>query len=194
MAAPAHKTINDLSGKWVMNKSLSDDPVPLLGIQGMPYLMRKAISLAPGGMTLTITQTPSPTNANDRTQTRLVTDQAAPGGIMKGNTDERILDWEYREKKVPMFGEIKTRTRFVGMQDLAGEQKEWLKEGGWLAEEEAGVWRGVQSEVVNEAKGWVAEQIWGFQEVNGQRYHVRRAEARKGKEIQRARLVYDYVP
>lgn len=40
--------------------------------------------------------------------------------------------------------------------------------------------------------GWVADQVWGFAEVEGLRRHVRRVVSRKGKEVVRVRLVYDW--
>ena len=39
---------------------------------------------------------------------------------------------------------------------------------------------------------WTAEQIWGFEQLNGKRYHTRRVVVRKGGEVQRVRLVYAY--
>lgn len=51
----------------------------------------------------------------------------------------------------------------------------------------------VQSWVVNvDAAGWIAEQDWGFEEVNGERRYTRRVVVWKGEEFQRARIVYDY--
>ncbi|RYC54577.1 hypothetical protein CHU98_g11632, partial [Xylaria longipes] len=46
MAAPATKTIGDLSGKWVLNKTLSDPTDPALALQGVGWLLRKAIGAA----------------------------------------------------------------------------------------------------------------------------------------------------
>lgn len=40
--------------------------------------------------------------------------------------------------------------------------------------------------------GWTADQIWGFEEVNGERRYVRHVVARKGDDWKLARLVYDY--
>lgn len=53
----------------------------------------------------------------------------------------------------------------------------------------------VQSWVVNQDKGygWTAEQVWGFEEIDGQRYHTRRVVARKGDKVEHLRLVYSYT-
>lgn len=36
--------------------------------------------------------------------------------------------------------------------------------------------------------------MWGFEKVDGKRYHVRHVVVRKGDQVKKARLVYDYVP
>lgn len=52
----------------------------------------------------------------------------------------------------------------------------------------------VQSWAVNQdaAQGWTAEQVWGFEVLEGKRYYTRRVVVRKGQDVQRVRLVYDY--
>jgi hypothetical protein len=50
----------------------------------------------------------------------------------------------------------------------------------------------VQSWAVSQGGGWTAEQIWGFEEVTGKRFYTRRVVVRKGDEVERARLVYEY--
>ncbi|KAK4541363.1 hypothetical protein LTR36_008121 [Oleoguttula mirabilis] len=41
------KSLKDLSGEWKMDKKLSSDPSPILGIQGFGALVKKSASLAP---------------------------------------------------------------------------------------------------------------------------------------------------
>ncbi|KLU85318.1 hypothetical protein MAPG_04346 [Magnaporthiopsis poae ATCC 64411] len=41
MAAPPSKTLRDLNGKWVMNKTLSDSTEPALALQGIGWLYLK---------------------------------------------------------------------------------------------------------------------------------------------------------
>jgi hypothetical protein len=50
----------------------------------------------------------------------------------------------------------------------------------------------VQSWAVSQDAGWTAEQIWGFEEIEGKRLYTRRVVVRKANEVERARLVYDY--
>ena len=46
MASPSEVTITNLSGKFVMNKELSNNIDALLALQGIGWLTRKAIQLA----------------------------------------------------------------------------------------------------------------------------------------------------
>ena len=60
----------------------------------------------------------------------------------------------------------------------------WLEEGNKL-----------QTIMISKTGGWISEQTWGFERINGIRHHTRRGiVTRVGeKEARRARLVYDYV-
>lgn len=51
----------------------------------------------------------------------------------------------------------------------------------------------VQSWVVSQGGGWTAEQIWGFEEIDGDRFYTRRVVVRKEDEVERVRLVYGYT-
>lgn len=50
----------------------------------------------------------------------------------------------------------------------------------------------IRAETESRSDTWKALQIWGFAEIDGQRKHVRRVLATKGKEEIRIRLVYDW--
>lgn len=41
------KSLTELSGKWTMSKELSSDVTPVLEIQGVNFVMRKAAASAP---------------------------------------------------------------------------------------------------------------------------------------------------
>lgn len=41
-------------------------------------------------------------------------------------------------------------------------------------------------------KGWTANQVWGFETIDGNRRHVRHVVVRKGDDWKQARLVYDF--
>ncbi|EHK98577.1 hypothetical protein M7I_5602 [Glarea lozoyensis 74030] len=176
MAAPAEVTLKDLTGNWVMNKTLSDDTDSVLALQGIGWWTRKAISLAT--VTLHVKQ------YTEGNFTHVDIDQTATGGI-KGTTENRTLDWEFRETQDHIFGNLKGRSRWLTL-DLVDDdflKEEWL-EGD---EEKAGPegQTHIQSWVDNQEKGWTAEQIWGFAVVDGKRYYTRRITVKKGSEVRK---------
>jgi len=67
---------------------------------------------------------------------------------------------------------------------------------GWLeGEEEKAGPEGevhIESYVENNEKGWTGDQIWGFAVVEEKRYYVRRAVVKKGAEVLKVRLVYNW--
>jgi hypothetical protein len=47
--------------------------------------------------------------------------------------------------------------------------------------------------MVSKESGWTAEQTWGFEEIDGKRYHTRRSIVTKDEGCKRGRVVYDYM-
>ncbi|OAA61002.1 hypothetical protein SPI_05026 [Niveomyces insectorum RCEF 264] len=223
MAAPASKSINDLNGKWRMNKSLSDPFEPVLALQGVGYIVRKAISAAT--LTLHVRQyeaPPSePTIADDPVDdaarqvsvTHVDIDQTLTGGF-KGTTERRCCDDRRREHSDWLFGHVVGRTRWYRgpgaaaavVRDFGGEAflaKGWSETTGNDNDGDLLV-----SHVVNQdaGNGWVAAQTWGFQPVGdsgenggggGARRYVRNIVVTKGEGAEQQRqavqLVYDFV-
>jgi hypothetical protein len=187
MAAPADKTTKDLNGKWVMNKSLSDSADPALALQGIGFLLRKAIGLAT--VTLTINQyeaPPKPPNQSTEIYTHLDIEQSASG--LTSTQENRCLDNEFREHTDWLFGTVRGQSRWVSLDEIEDAH---LKKG-WNVEGEGKTF--VFSHVINEANGWTATQVWGFQTVNGERRHCRNLlVAKEGKRVE-LRFVYDYSP
>lgn len=64
-------------------------------------------------------------------------------------------------------------------------KQNWLPE---TLEEET-----VESNVSSVGGGWVAKQVWGFQDKNGKRYYARNVVVTKGKDRKEATLYYDYI-
>jgi len=178
MAAPPEVSLKDLSGQWVMNKTLSDDTDPILILQGIGWFLRKAISYAT--ITLTIKEYTS-----EDSLTHIDIDQVATGGI-SGTTENRTLDWQFRDHEDGIFGKVKGRSRWLNLADL-DDDDEFLRQG-WL--DEGGEF--VQSYVESVDNGWTANQVWGFEELDGKRYYVRHVVVRKGDDWKEARLVYDF--
>jgi hypothetical protein len=123
--------------------------------------------------------------------THIDIDQTATGGI-KGTSENRTLDWTFREHKDHIFGDLNGRNRWVTLDQVDDDflKEEWLE-----GDEEKGGPEGekhVQSFVKNERSGWTAEQIWGFSIVDGKRYYTRRVTVIKGDKVMKVRLVYNW--
>jgi hypothetical protein len=74
-----------------------------------------------------------------------------------------------------------------------GKESEGGEARGWLREGEEGKWV-LYGMTRNEAKGWVSEQVTGFEIVQGKRMLVRRSVVRnEGGEMAMGRMVIDYV-
>ncbi|KAA8894267.1 hypothetical protein FN846DRAFT_431467 [Sphaerosporella brunnea] len=182
MAAPKEMTTKDFSGKFCMNKALSDDTDDVLYLQNVGWVTRKAIQLA--SITLDIKHYTSPEDHKEHID--IV--QTLTGGI-KGTTELRTLDWQERSHSDHIFGNIVGKSRRLGLEDV---EDEFLKTG-WLLEEgsEASF---VESFVVSGEHGWTAQQIWGFEEIDDEKKYVRHLKFTKGSDkVLTKKLVYDYI-
>ncbi|KAB5579871.1 hypothetical protein GE09DRAFT_1080032 [Coniochaeta sp. 2T2.1] len=193
MAAPPSKTVGDLTGKWVMNKTLSDSAEPALALQGIGWMTRKAVGFAT--LTLDIKQytaPPSPPNSSPDAVTHIEIEQTGTGGL-KGTTEKRCLDHQWREHSDWMFGHVKGQTKFLKAEEVTDE---YLKKG-WLEGEGENKGPGgeshIESYVESLESGWTARQVWGFQEIEGVRRYCRNIVVEKGAERVEIRLVYDFL-
>lgn len=148
----------------------------------------------------TITQHLKHHTAEDGTSSQIDIDQLVSGGL-KGTSEHRTLDWQWRGHSDYLFGTVKGRNRYTTLSVVLEEAKgkgvteedtKYLAEG-WLKESEEG--EVIETFVENEGNKWTAWQIWGFAEVGGERKFVRRVVVRKTNknEVQRVRLVYNYA-
>ncbi|KUI66264.1 hypothetical protein VM1G_01978 [Cytospora mali] len=182
MAAPPEKTLRDLTGVWVMNKTLSDSADPALALQGVGWLTRKAIGLA----TVTLH---TKEYVDEQGVTHIDVQQTATGGV-KGNTENRTLDDTFREHTDWLFGHVKGRTGWVASKAEIGDGTDAFLTDGW----EEGQTEWIVSNVESLDRGWTVRQVWGFRDVNGERRYARNTVVAKGDERVELRLVYDYVP
>jgi len=208
MAAPRDVTLEDLNGKWTLNKNLSSTSDPLLALQGLNWVIRKAI----GVTTITL-------DINEYCEDgvlRIDIEQSTSSG-MPGTTEKRVLDWSEQNQADHIFGKCKAQTRLIKgvrldekvhpdiqiqtpvadekisafLRGLTLEDEGEHASNGFLVEGE-GVW--VQLFVRNIDKGWTAEQVWGFEVIQGERHFVRRVVvANKQGKFHQARLVYDFL-
>lgn len=107
------------------------------------------------------------------------------------SSEDRILDWVERPFEDDVFGPVFSRTRRIPVGEV---EKDWLR-SGWTDDTNANglVLTRAESDTPKSKTTWVAEQAWGFEEVNGERRYVRHIDftGPQGENIQ-ARLVYDY--
>ncbi|KAF6813304.1 hypothetical protein CSOJ01_04648 [Colletotrichum sojae] len=193
MAAPSSITIADLSGKWIMNKTLSDSPEPALALQGIGWVVRKAVGIAT--VTLDIKQysaPPSPPGTGTEPVTHLDIDQIATAGL-KGTSEKRCLDMEFREHSDWIFGTVRGQSTFMSIDEV---EDDFLKENWLEGEAEATGPDGkshIYSHVESIDNGWTATQVWGFQTINGERRYARNVLIKKGDKRVEIRLVYDWI-
>ncbi|OTB02298.1 hypothetical protein M426DRAFT_322724 [Hypoxylon sp. CI-4A] len=212
MAAPATKTIGDLNGTWVLNKSLSDSVEPGLALQGIGWLIRKAVNSTT--VTLQVKQyrgVPTPAEgAGGEVVTRIDIQQIASAGV-KGTTENRCLDFVFREHSDWLFGHVRGRSRWIGAEELralASSEDGEARKGSWVdsdfiardwleADAEKGGPDG-ETHILNHVEsldnGWTATQVWGFQDVGGERRYVRNIVIGKEGKFAEFKMIYDWSP
>jgi len=167
MATPKDLTTLNVSAVYTMNKALSDDIDAILGMQGVTWISRTAISYA------------------------TVTLYANQGGV-PGTTEERILDWTPRDHYDYVFGAVTGKSRRLKVDEI---EDKFLRDG-WLPDtQEHGVicsW--IESDRERSGYSWTSYEVWGFEEIQGERHYTRhiRFTEKPGGKVVYARLVYDY--
>ncbi|CCX30157.1 hypothetical protein FPQ18DRAFT_315313 [Pyronema domesticum] len=182
MAAPKDMTTLDITGRWIMNKTLSEDTSEILTLQNVRWMTRTAIGLAT--ITLDIK------HFKDKEGVEHIDIQQTMTGGIKGTEEKRTLDSVERGHKDHIFGNVVGKTKRCKVEEV---EDEYLKTGWETAMVEEGV---IDSYVVNKEVDWVAHQIWGFEIINGEKRYVRHVRFEKkgnnAKVITR-KLVYDYI-
>jgi len=198
MAAPSNVTIKDLSGKWTMNKKISDDSEKVLSFQKVGFATRKLIGNAT--ITLHVQQ-----YVDDNGITHIDIEQSAIG--LKGTTEKRELNWEESSHSDYVFGKLDGRSRWINLDTVSQplpdyevtEKEASFLSQGWIEDDsENGGPNGerhIDSFVRNKDNKWTARQIWGFQIINGERRYVRKAVVKSigGTDEYYLTLVYDRV-
>ncbi|KAL2848560.1 hypothetical protein BJY01DRAFT_211569 [Aspergillus pseudoustus] len=220
MATPREITFANYNGSWTMERTISDPTDPVLAMQGLSWFMRTTLAWV--SVTLNTKQYQEP-GTTDKTIQHIDVDNIVTGGV-QGSSEQRITDWKKREHSDNIFGKVEGQSRFVrgtvkdgkvspdveiltNIDDekigrfLRGEVLadgsecegflvDKIEEEGWGAGE--GLW--LQSWVESLDSSWTAEQVWGFETVDGKRYHTRRIAIANNGDYVLARLVYTFVP
>ncbi|KAJ7654354.1 hypothetical protein B0H17DRAFT_1099839 [Mycena rosella] len=177
MAVPPHFTTRNLSGRFVLNETLSAGADSVLEQQGVsaPELRRTTLR---GVLSFNH-------YTSDDGEERIWLAQAIDGHS-KLVDEERALDWRERKRDDPLLGPLTSKIRRVKTHKL---EPRFLR-AGWTPDTlKYGVLHSHTS-----GRAWVAVETWGIEEVAGERRFARHVEfsGPGGRNIE-AHLVYDYV-
>ncbi|KAF4210925.1 hypothetical protein CNMCM5878_003423 [Aspergillus fumigatiaffinis] len=219
MAVPSDVSIENLTG----DKKLSTDSDPLLALQGINWVVRKAIGMTEVTVKIKQFEGASPTTGNTISQMAI---SQSTNVNLGGTNESRYLDWHEYPQEDHIFGKTIVQSRFIGNADggakpvpsvgtrtetsdpnvnkyLRGEiDEKGTPQDGFLVEKpqaaepleggKDGLW--IQVVIRNQEGKWVAEQVWGFEMIEGERRYVRRTVMTSSKgECKMARLVYSFV-
>lgn len=167
---------------------MSDSLEPILTLQDIGWLTRKAICTYP--MTVKIKHV----SEGDPPVDKLDIDMKLTGGII--GTDEVLeLSWIVYPDVDDVFGPINSQSRRVTVDMLTKEERDDFLKADWTDESKTDglIEYLVASDSLRSGKKWVADQTWGFEEINGEKRYSRHVHFVGSKgEVQRAKLVYDY--
>ena len=156
----------------------------MLAIQGIGYLVRKGIAMASVSLDINQYQAPpKPPSTSTDIVYHIDIEQTAAG--LSSTHERRCIDGEWRDHQDWLFGEVKGRTWWTGVD---GIDDEFLRQG-W----EADAGELLVSHVESKGNGWTARQVWGFQVIDGVRRYARNVVVTKGSERAAIRLVYNWV-
>ncbi|KAL2821443.1 hypothetical protein BDW59DRAFT_181208 [Aspergillus cavernicola] len=209
--------MDQFKGLWVSEKALSTGLDPILKIQGLGWAFRKLAAVATIRLDVSINPEDK---SNSASPIVIDTLQTATGGL-SGTKEKRVVDWSVQEESNYVNGTTLHQSRFVHgstnedgklgpdfeLQSKVRDEKvrrflrgEILEDGssstgfvgaGGLGEHE-NVW--VHTWERNVKGGWTMERVWGFEEIQGKRYHTRRVVSTNEKgEYAIARFVYSSV-
>ncbi|KAH8806673.1 hypothetical protein DL96DRAFT_1765790 [Flagelloscypha sp. PMI_526] len=186
MAVPSDFTTQDISGKFVINKTLSgnDGMTEILSLQGVPWILRKGISVATVTFNIKHYKTNTDTEQIDVVHT-------ITGGI-QGTTEERTLDDEQRHKKDYILGPTVGSTKRVTRVD----EIPTFSRDGWTADTlEKGLIIDITDSVpTNARKSWKLIQLWGVQEISHQRRYTRHVHFTGPRgDVVETKMYYDYI-
>ncbi|KAK4157707.1 hypothetical protein C8A00DRAFT_29391 [Chaetomidium leptoderma] len=182
MAAPNKVTVADLSGRWRLNRSLSESMEQSFALQGVPWIARKVINIAD----IELQYARMPQEDASAATTLSFKQTIRPGGFDSKN--DYIVDGEKRSATVPIFGPVNMHCRFAGHGEVPTE----FTLGSELVVSEDD--HAALVEVLNsDINGWTATTLWGFEMVNGERRFCKYNTTIKGEKRATAKMVYDYL-
>ncbi|KAI0854673.1 hypothetical protein F4860DRAFT_522739 [Xylaria cubensis] len=183
MAAPNEIDISDVSGRWSLNRGLSDSLESCFALQGIPWIVRKVINFA--SLELQYRKDIPPDDAV-AAPSFAFKQTVRPGGFDTSN--RYIIDGKSRTDTVPIFGEITMHARYLNRDEVTAEQTwKWGVEGD--AAENVAILEVVESKNM----GWKAETLWIFETINGEYRFCKYNIITKGEDRATAKMVHDYI-
>lgn len=177
MAAPPSKTARSLAGRWRLNQTLSEPQDKFLALEGVAWAARKAAPYVTVTMTLK--------EYKEEAVPYVEVHQTATMGY-KLSSENRAMDWSWQERDDAVVGPVRNRARYIDGLDGISSPDQHLRHG-WIEDDH------VEIELVSDARGFTAVQLWGFGEVYGERHLVIRAVVTKGNASATMHLVYDWI-
>ncbi|KAL9067205.1 MAG: hypothetical protein Q9157_006881 [Trypethelium eluteriae] len=115
----------------------------------------------------------------------------------KSTNEKRNTDYQWRDHYDLLFGNVKGRTRLIKWDEVDDEE---LRKAWGQGEGDMHGWKKfpedqelLHSHVESTDSDWIADQVWGFDEIDGEKRHVRITVIRKGDAHTSGKLVYDFV-
>ncbi|KAJ7496526.1 hypothetical protein FB451DRAFT_1455700 [Mycena latifolia] len=180
MAVPQSFSMLDISGKFSMNKTLTDASATdtILKAQGVGMLKPQVANH--------VSPTIQIKHSKDAAGVEHLEIEARISGGPTPKPETRTLTWTEQTIESPLFGSIVARTRRATADGL----DDAFLSTGWTPDTlEAGL-------IETEMKGdkWTLVQTWGIEEVSGERRHTRHLQCTGAKgEVVEVRFVYDFA-
>lgn len=112
-----------------------------------------------------------------------VTQKVNPGGF--DSEGSYLVDGSQQDVSLPIFGDIQMHLKFADRSDILEDSIRQILEVASLSD------KVIQEFAQNTSKGWEAEVIWGFEELDGKRRLTRNISTTKEEKKVIAKMVYD---
>lgn len=109
-----------------------------------------------------------------------------PSSGLPPNFEDRTLNFEPNDVTHTLFGKIRVQTKWASVEEL-NQVDEYLAKGFEATD------KLVFSKTEHVDQGLTTYQAFGFEEINGERRHTRHLFVKKGEQVVRATLAYDYL-
>ncbi|PVF93491.1 hypothetical protein CPB86DRAFT_790051 [Serendipita vermifera] len=196
MAIPESMTTADISGRYFLNQKLSDSTDQILTLQGVRWVTRKIINNA--GITVNIKHYTAEVAEGGDGLEHIDSTQTLTGGI-PGTAENRTFSGLPRDHTDHLFGPVKAVSKRVRPSEVTKELSpgsDFLSKG-WtedvLGADKGLIFTTASSDTEVSGKTWTADQVWGFEIIDGVKRYTRHVHFYTPDETVEARMVYDYL-